>query len=194
MKKSYSNYIPEDIQNQLMSYNAMTTEICFSIGDIANLIYTNLKAMSKQNKEDANQDIVFAAIGYFCGKSSRTVRHYYSVARAFPREIREKYSVLSFSHFSFARSCPDKIAVLEYAVEGGVKSVDNVIEHFLYNKEQSYDNIQSTCNTVVQMLDEAAIRLCSSLSHLEGALHAKTSEALNLIEEVKLELEKYNNM
>lgn len=128
VKVSYSDIVPSDYQEELIQIGANTTEMSFRIGDIANMIYQ----YSQQS-----QQIVYSATGFFCGKSGNTVKYYAAIAACFIPAIREKYSVLSFSHFSFAKQMGVRWEeVLEYAISGEYSplSVDNVMAHFTENK------------------------------------------------------------
>ena len=121
----YRDIIPDDLQNLLIGYRHTTTEICFQIGDICNMIYSSME----NNNVDITRDFIQSAVGYFCGKSGRTVRFYACVAEFFDSETRSKYDPLSFSHFSYAKSLPNWQEVLDYALDNNV-SVDGMIVQF----------------------------------------------------------------
>lgn len=123
----YSDVIPENLQSLLTGYNASLTEMFFEIGDISNMIYSSLII----NKVDVTHQFICAAVGFYSGKSSRTIRFYSSIASYYSKEVRERYNNLSFSHFSYAKQFVNWEEVLEYSSSNNA-SVDNVIAHFTF--------------------------------------------------------------
>jgi hypothetical protein len=109
---SYSDIVPEDIQNELMSWRDVFTLGYFAIGDIANELTERSTAIGLPV---TNLD-VHRAVGRFCGKSARTVRYYAEMANFFPVEVRQEFDMLPFTHFRFARTLGRRHRqVLEFA-------------------------------------------------------------------------------
>jgi len=214
---SYSSIVPEDTQSELIGYGQTTTEICFSIGDIANQTHDGLM----NTNQNTTQQFVCSAVGFFCGKSGRTVRHYASIANFFNKEVREKYSVLSFSHFSFAKQMNERWQeVLDYSVDDYIHSVDNVMEYFMIpeHKEHStyivpvgkdsntlsYNDIMTnTYNTanihtnvnntkIFDLIEYSLVSLQNALSLLDNEQYNKANMAIVLIEDIKKDLIKVN--
>lgn len=108
-----ADLVPEPYQMRLMMWRDEFTRGYFEIGDIANeIILLNIKSGSK-----VEQSSIYAAIGRFCGKSGRTVRDYAEISAFFPIDTRDKYDMLPFSHFRFAKSMGRKWQdVLDYSM------------------------------------------------------------------------------
>lgn len=110
---SDADIIPESYQMRLMAWRDEFTRGYFEIGDIAN----EISVLNIQNKMQIEQAQIYSAVGRFCGKSGRTIRDYAEIAAFFPVAIRERYDMLPFSHFRFAKSRGSKWEdVLEYSM------------------------------------------------------------------------------
>lgn len=112
VKATSNDIVPQDMQNQLMYWRDIFRAGQFFIGDCAaQLIEENATAGHRYTQEQ-----ICKAIGYWCGRSARTVRYYYETAVFFPQEAREEYDTLPFSHFVFARQLGDQWEeVLEFS-------------------------------------------------------------------------------
>lgn len=112
-KVSDSDIIPDEYQNKLLYLRDLITDAEFTTGDIANdlALRSAEKGLSVTNSE------VYAAVGRFVGKAGRTIRYYAETARFFDVGVREKYEMLPFSFFAFAKTAGDRwVDVLDYAM------------------------------------------------------------------------------
>lgn len=78
----------------------------WEVGDIVNSIAVNAIA----NNLHADRMKIYQAVGMVIGKSQRTIRQYSATSTFYPKEIREKYGVLAYTHF-----------VVASQVDGGVR-------------------------------------------------------------------------
>ena len=118
-----ADLVPEEIQNKLMFWRDMLKLAQFDIGD---QVAETIMAVAARGAH-ATEARICDAIGRFCGKSGRTVRYYYETAVYFPRETRQEYDMLAFSHFVFARYMGERWQeVLEFAA-----SIPNCTEKML---------------------------------------------------------------
>lgn len=110
---SPGDILTEEEQNELIMWRSVFNGGQFRIGDVAaNKI--EQYARSGIVIPDAKIDY---SVGVFCGKTARTVRYYRETAVFYSLEDRQKYEILPFSHFVFARSMGDRWReVLEYAM------------------------------------------------------------------------------
>lgn len=129
---SYGNMVPDKLQSELIQIRDDMTRSYFRIGDIIQ----EVKDYLIFNQQEFSMDEIYSAVGMFVGKPSRTVREYFSLARFYPEEIREQFSVLAFDHFRHASRFGEKsIQVLQWAVEQGDQlnrpaTVDAMIARF----------------------------------------------------------------
>jgi hypothetical protein len=115
MMKSYSDIVPDDMQNRLIALRDSQSAGSFEIGDIALTIV-------EMNPEEQKMD-VYKAIGMFVGKASRTVREYAAVSGFYSRGIRIRYHALSFDHFRVAMRYGE---YWEDALEWAIKKTDDL--------------------------------------------------------------------
>lgn len=109
---SDNDLIPELYQNRLLHWRDIFKMGYFDIGDTALLL--SERAAGQGYKVSEGQ--VYAAVGRFCGKSGRTIRYYAEQAAFYSVLTRERYDMLPFSHFVFARSMGERWQeVLDYA-------------------------------------------------------------------------------
>lgn len=78
--------IPEDDRNELIQLRDRSTAIYFRVGDIANHLFEMLKA-NRVGMLDKHRDFIYAGVGYWYGRSARTVRYYADVSRFFPADL-----------------------------------------------------------------------------------------------------------
>lgn len=129
---SYGSMVPDKLQSELIQIRDDMTRAYWRIGDICQ----EVKDYLLFNEQDFTMDSIYSAVGAFVGKPSRTVREYYSLARFYPEEIREQFSVLAFDHFRHASRFGEKsIQILQWAVEQGdtlnrPATVDAMFAHF----------------------------------------------------------------
>lgn len=124
---SDSDIVPDEVQAELIQWRDAFSAGAFRIGDIANemIIRASTQGWSVTN------DRIYKAVGKFCGKSGRTIRYYSETSAFYPVNIRNKYDVLPFSHFVFARTKGDDWElVLEYASEHPESSLSEITVHF----------------------------------------------------------------
>ncbi len=138
----YNTIIPEEWQMELLLIADNVKEHAWRIGDITNEVIRFYKNV--QDEHVSKMDI-YAAVGSFCGLSSRTVRYYANVAQKIPPEMRHEYDVLSFAHFAAAVSNEDPKKALDYAVDsfdvsGRPATVDEIIREFSTRNEVKVEN------------------------------------------------------
>jgi hypothetical protein len=111
----YADIIPDDFQILLINLRDRGTRDAWLIGDITQRVIE----FNEANGRAFDTMLVYQAVGSFVGSASRTVREKHYIARFFDLEIREQFSVLSFSHFAIAaRLGPEKaIQALQWCVE-----------------------------------------------------------------------------
>jgi len=96
---------PDEVQAALSAIALNHRRDYFAIGDLT-LIITDT---ATQDSSVDVMDIYIAVAIMLNGEySARTVRHYASLAAFFPLEVRDKYDLLPFSHFAFARTLGDR--------------------------------------------------------------------------------------
>jgi hypothetical protein len=178
----YANLIPEEFQVELINLGDSSMEQSFRIGDICSTcFYLNAGTPKAQ---------IYSAIGAFCGKPSRTVREYCSIAEFYSPETRRTYSLLSFSHFRFAYKFRDDNwrEILEYAVNeseqyGRPATVDKLIETFSYNEEK-----ETVIQRILKRLDSIKKDLYDNLTARQKMkLDLKFAELEKLLTELEQE-------
>jgi hypothetical protein len=87
---SYAQIVPAALQNTLLQLSMAESERCWFIGDTAN----RLKYTAIVDGASVLLSEVYAAVGYYCRKSSRTVRYYARVARFFPPDVCHEHTEL----------------------------------------------------------------------------------------------------
>ena len=104
----------------------------FAIGDIAN----KYVVLCNSGKYAVNAQAVYDAVGEYVGKSGRTVRYYAEQAAFYHPETRDRYDILPFSFFVFARSMGKSWeAILDYCMEHPASSLSSIRRKFLYEPE-----------------------------------------------------------
>jgi len=137
---SYSDVIPQDLQDRLIAIRDNLSQNFWDIGDIALMICN----YADDNHISVSRDFIWSAVGSFVGLAARTVRDYARVAKSFGYDERDKYDILTFSHFSVAARYPEKKNdILEYAIEEAEKtgkpaSVDKLEVKFTFNDGEGY--------------------------------------------------------
>lgn len=79
--------------------------------------------------------LVYSAIGKKAGVTSQTVRKAYYTWRAFPDAVREQYHLVPYTVFRHARACDNPEEVLQYYVDEGGPSVDEIEQVFPLTEE-----------------------------------------------------------
>ena len=129
---SYSNIIPLEIQDALLVIRDADTRNSWAIGD---LTYAVIR-YNQLNQTGADLQTIYAAVGMFAGKASRTIREYLYLARFYAPELRENFAILAYDHFRTAATLGERaIMALEWAVGQGDElgrpaSVDAMQAHF----------------------------------------------------------------
>lgn len=137
---SFNDIVPDQYQHRLMAIDFAFTVGFFEMGDIANDCLEAAAMAVKTKRIVINQNDVFAAVGYFCRRSARTVRYYAETCRFYPREVRKEFEDLSFSYFVLARKFGERWRdVLEFAQENIHMNVDQV-GNFFSQREQPADS------------------------------------------------------
>lgn len=110
---TYSTIIPLEAQSVLLGVRNDLTRNYFLVGDLALTLVSQLSATYEAQE-------VQAAIGYYVGKSARSVRYYQAVCGKIPADMREEFEPydLSFAHFAHAARFPGReIEILNWAIE-----------------------------------------------------------------------------
>lgn len=135
----YNTLIPQHLQEELIQIGEDLTKNIFRVGDIVVAIMDFVTV----NELGCTKRDVWRAVGALIGKSATTVQGYESLANFYPQSIRNKYSVLSSSHFRTAMRIDstteyDWKMVLDYAIDrvqdyGRPATVDELIHVFIYD-------------------------------------------------------------
>ncbi len=178
---SDTDLVPDEIQGELIGWRDAFTAGSFRIGDIANTLV--LKAA--ENGFIVTNVRVFEAVGKFCGRAARTVRYYAETASFFPKEIRDEFDVLPFSHFVFSRSHGDKWRdVLVFATEHPEATLSELTNRYAVNeqiiREPSHDN-SAQDQSYRDALYEAADMDISSISREVSQDNGRRASCLNLV-------------
>jgi len=98
MKPTANNLIPNDWQEWLMQQGGDADDKAWGIGDFAaryadELTYAdeNGKRWIKYDGEKYPIQILWGAMGYWCGKSGHTIRGWERYSRLIPKDVRELY-------------------------------------------------------------------------------------------------------
>jgi hypothetical protein len=120
---SDSDIVPDEEQQELISLRDDERENFFRVGDIANLRVARSVALGLP----VTAERVYAAVGRFRGRSSRTIRYYAECALFYRQEDREEYGILPFSFFVYAKTKGDQWkSVLDYAMLNPVCTLDEL--------------------------------------------------------------------
>lgn len=128
----YNDLIPIELQDELIFIRDTLTAQSWRIADITEEVIQ----FNRQKGQPFELQSVYAAVGLFVGKSSRTVREYHALGRFFDPEIRETFSMLAFDHFRHAAMLGDRaILALQWAAEqtdwlNRPATVDSMIARF----------------------------------------------------------------
>lgn len=110
----YGDLIPVNLQDELIAIRDSNTRQSWRIADIVDEVIS----FCRTNNREAEMQEVYAAVGLFAGRASRTVREYHAIGRFFPPEIREQFECLAFDHFRHAAQLGDRaIEALQWAME-----------------------------------------------------------------------------
>jgi hypothetical protein len=114
-KVSINDLVPIEYQDQLMALDSTLSSCFWQIGDITDVLINSVNRERSANlgKLVSNTDI-FYAVGYFCHRTSRTIRHYYENSRFFSPKTRAKYNI-PYNIFVLARWVKDWELMLQLA-------------------------------------------------------------------------------
>jgi hypothetical protein len=166
---SYETVLDPDDINELISLRDSTTEAQFRVGDLA------CKYANRSRDFGVTKAFMYGAIGSYYGKQARTIRSYSYVAAFYPREVRERYPILSFDHFKVAMRAEDWEAVLEWAIgslDGRPQTVDACIAEFAIKPSEP------------ESLDNVLQPLRRYIVNLPGFIREKIERILEEIEEI----------
>lgn len=127
VKIMYNDLIPDDIQNELLQIQSDNNKNYWRTGDLC------IQALEIGAINCKPMDAIYSAIGLLVGRSNRSVREITAVAKFFPLEIRERYDMLSFSHFRYAIRLQNRaMEALQWCIEGNTRpaSFDAMYAHF----------------------------------------------------------------
>lgn len=186
---NYSDFVPEELQMELVAIRDAVTASNWRVGDICMELERYVVAM---NKDVAKMEI-YKAVGSFAGKASRTVREYAHLAGFYPEAIRREFEVLSYDHFRTAAMLKDWAEALEWCVAqvetlGRPASVDAMEAKFAvdgeYNEEQTaYEYTQAKQTQSLQAHVQAIKEIAQGLDATVEERHV-LSEALEDVEKV----------
>ena len=121
------DYISDEIQGRLILLGQRTTATSFEVGGIANKLYLG----HARNGQAVTMATICWAVGIFYGKAGGTIRRYAEVAAQFDDPARLKYSVLSFHHFTLAKSLGAQVEkMLDYSMDNIGTAAGAVAERF----------------------------------------------------------------
>ena len=121
-----NDIVPEEYQQKLMEIDMTMSQCFWIIGDITTDIIDNVnRERARELGKVVSKTDVFEAVGVFCHRSARSVRHYYECAHYFPVEVRQKYDV-PFSIYSLARWVKDWELMLQIAEENPIWPAERV--------------------------------------------------------------------
>ncbi len=148
---SYNEIISPEDQDYLIFARDKTTEMAWAVGDMA------LRYIDARN--DLPVNAIYSAIASFWGRSSRTVRDYARVAKFYPPEIRDYYSVLSFSHMRYACGLENWQGILDWAIRqtdefGRPATYDSLVAQF--GKKSDLDPIGRCINEIQIQFEKLA--------------------------------------
>jgi hypothetical protein len=130
---SYSAIVPMEIADKLLAIRDSLTRDCWAIGDLTYQVIRH----NQLNQTGADLQTIYAAVGMFAGKASRTVREYFALSRFYPPEIRETFAILAYDHFRHAAMLGGELAIvaLQWALMQGDElgrpvTVDMMQAHF----------------------------------------------------------------
>jgi hypothetical protein len=128
---TYSAIIPLEIADKLLAIRDSLTRDCWAIGDLT----WEVIRYNQLNQTGADLQTIYAAVGMFAGKASRTVREYFALSRFYPPELRETFAPLAYDHFRHAACLGERaIEALQWAVSqddlGRPVTVDMMQAHF----------------------------------------------------------------
>jgi len=151
MSFTRNDVIQHHNQQLLQAFGQNDTATCFAVGDIANEEWENAirngwdKPVRERGGDFVTKDFICASAAYYYGKSKRSIRYYADVSAFFPQEIRDRFDVLSFSHFANARQHEDWLDYLKYAQsggqDGGIVSVDGCNAEWTVRHKQQVETI-----------------------------------------------------
>ena len=175
--KEYERIIPPDVISELIFIGESASECSFRVGDITN----ECIRLNELAENDITHQLVYSAVGAFCGKASRTVRYYAEVAERFPGYVRTEYEPLSFSHFAFAMKYKNWDDILEFAManmdeKGRPATVDALIAIYGYPEKEVADS--TNILDLVKSLRKEVLKL-----PLSGDIRQLVTEALQRIVE-----------
>ena len=184
-KKSMSQIIPEETQQELMAIGDDLSRSFWRVGDITNSL------LAVYENSDLGKSMIYSAVGLFVGKAGRTIREYAMVARRFDDAWRMEYDMLTFDHFRIAmRMGDDCEKVLEWAVTEGADTrpatVDAILAKFAINEVED--------NFIVNIRTKADALVSCMNPLLETPLKEKTqflkAAILDFIEDCELQVNK----
>jgi hypothetical protein len=114
---SVNDLVPEEYQQKLMAVDSTLSGCFWIVGDIANELTQSINRIRAQEVGKAvSQKDILEAVGYFCHRTGRSVRHYFECARFFTPDIRKKYDV-PFIIYSDARWVDKPELMLQIAAD-----------------------------------------------------------------------------
>lgn len=90
--------IASDLMDELIAIRDSFDVNYWRLGDITNIIISQAIAQGAENIKM----VLYHRIGQIVGKSPKMIRYYSAVSGFYPHNIRERYHLLPFSHFSYA--------------------------------------------------------------------------------------------
>ena len=160
----------------------------FAVGDIANKYVVLCNSGSRFV---LSQDI-YDGVGAYIGKSGRTVRYYAEQAAFYDNDTRDRYDILPFAFFVFARSMGDNWeTILDYCMDNPHYNLNSIRRKFLYEPERAdiVDTPEETeideIITVDRQSDERTVGLFLSVMMDLSARALSMAETLDISKEAK---------
>jgi hypothetical protein len=142
-KASVNDIVPEEYQQKLMEIDFTMSQCYWLIGDICtDLVNSVNRTRARELGKIISKTDIFEAVGFFCHRTSRSVRYYYECAWFFPVEVRQKYEV-PFNIYAEARWVKDWELLLQIAEENPIWSAERVRNEYLERTGEKKESRES---------------------------------------------------
>jgi len=101
-----SQVVPEELQNRLMDYAEHINRSSWHIGDVASVLCEENPSRPKW--------LIDASVAAFVGLSNSRVRDMRACSVFYPDVVRERFEVVSYSHFETAKRAGDLSQAIEW--------------------------------------------------------------------------------
>lgn len=206
---------PSSVSDELLQIGEQIGYDRWRIGDITNHLISEVKKQKLRDEfgDPVSLQAVYVAVSIMAKRevAPRTIEYYSMLADFFPKEVRDQYEPLPFSHFNFARQHGDDWKkVLEAAAEhvelyGTIPSegyLESMFdepptepasgtdqEHAYIPITQPYTGMELQTVSVTTLLKSALSALTSLRSLIDRVPNDRKGRILKLLEELSQELE-----